>query len=127
MSTYTVKSGDTISKIALNVLGNMNLWPKLAALNGIASPYLIYPGQVLQLPALTPAGVTASMPVPASASMQAVIPSTGSAGAKIMLWIQSNKTVIGGSLALLAVVALVIGSQKKAKRTGKKRHGIRTR
>lgn len=45
--TYTVKSGDNLSKIASQF--GMN-WKDLAALNNIAGPkYLIYPGQVLKI------------------------------------------------------------------------------
>lgn len=45
--TYTVKSGDTLSTVARDVLGDMNLWPYLASINKITSPYIIRPGQVL--------------------------------------------------------------------------------
>jgi len=46
-STYTVRSGDTLSKIG-RVLG-MN-WQDIAKLNGLSSPYRIYPGNKLKLP-----------------------------------------------------------------------------
>ena len=48
--TYTVKSGDCLSA----VFGSR--WPSIAALNGLVSPYTIYPGQVLK----TDGGATAS-------------------------------------------------------------------
>jgi nucleoid-associated protein YgaU len=51
-NTYTVRSGDTLSKIAanLNVAGG---WQQLADANTatISNPELVFPGQVLQLPA----------------------------------------------------------------------------
>ncbi len=47
IDTVTVQSGDTLSGIAQR-LGLS--WPDIAALNGIPSPYIIYPGQVLHLP-----------------------------------------------------------------------------
>ena len=50
MSTYTVKSGDTISKIARDELGEMERWHEIATLNNIASPWTIFPGQKLELP-----------------------------------------------------------------------------
>ena len=50
MATYTVKPGDSLSKIARDALGNLALWPAIASLNGIAAPYIIRAGQVLQLP-----------------------------------------------------------------------------
>lgn len=48
--TYTVKSGDCLSM----VFGSR--WPSIAALNGLVSPYTIYPGQVLK----TDGGATTS-------------------------------------------------------------------
>lgn len=44
--TYTVKSGDTLSGIAA-AYGTS--WQRLADINGIANPNLIYPGQVLTI------------------------------------------------------------------------------
>ena len=44
--TYTVKSGDTLSGIA-NIFGTT--YQKIAELNGISNPNLIYPGQVLKI------------------------------------------------------------------------------
>lgn len=48
--TYTVQSGDTLSGIALKLLGDAQRYAELAALNGISDPSKIYPGQVLVLP-----------------------------------------------------------------------------
>lgn len=47
---YTVNAGDSLSTIARDVLGNLTLWSDIAKLNGLAAPYVIYPGQVIQLP-----------------------------------------------------------------------------
>ena len=47
-----VKPGDSLSIIARDVLGNINLWPRLAAQNAIVAPYIISPGRVLTLPTL---------------------------------------------------------------------------
>lgn len=49
-STYTVKRGDTLSKIALDKLGKASRWPEILALNGLRDPRAIKPGQRLQLP-----------------------------------------------------------------------------
>lgn len=46
-STYTVKSGDTLSAIGSKLGVN---WQNIASANGISSPYTIYPGQVLTIP-----------------------------------------------------------------------------
>lgn len=60
MKTYTVQTGDSISKIARDVLGDISRWPEIAQLNNlqpmeslVATPYplyLIFPGQTLKLP-----------------------------------------------------------------------------
>ncbi len=49
---YTVKSGDSLSKIAKNLLGDGNKWPKIFEANKevIKNPDLIYPGQQLRIP-----------------------------------------------------------------------------
>jgi LysM repeat protein len=50
MAIYIVKAGDTLSKIARDVVGDIDLTNDIAALNNLASPDLIYPGQQLLLP-----------------------------------------------------------------------------
>ena len=47
---YKVKSGESLSMIARDLLGDINRWPEIAFTNAIRYPYLIYPGQVLELP-----------------------------------------------------------------------------
>lgn len=47
---YRVKSGESLSIIARDLLGDMQRWPELAFLNGISFPYFIHPGQVLEIP-----------------------------------------------------------------------------
>ena len=51
--TYTVKSGDTLSKIAKDHLGNANAYMKIYEANRdqLSNPDVIKPGQVLKLPA----------------------------------------------------------------------------
>jgi LysM repeat protein len=44
--TYTVKAGDTLSKIAAKF---GTTYQELAKINGIADPNKIYPGQVLKI------------------------------------------------------------------------------
>jgi nucleoid-associated protein YgaU len=50
--TYTVKSGDTLSRIAKQHLGNANDYMKIFELNKdqLTDPDMIEPGQVLRLP-----------------------------------------------------------------------------
>jgi nucleoid-associated protein YgaU len=51
--TYTVKAGDTLSKIAKDHLGNANAYMKIYEANRdqLSNPDVIKPGQVLKLPA----------------------------------------------------------------------------
>ena len=50
--TYTVKKGDSLSKIAKRVYGDAQQWHKIHEANRdiIDNPDLIHPGQVLKLP-----------------------------------------------------------------------------
>ena len=51
-ANYTVKSGDTLSKISKEHLGNANDYMKIFELNKdqLSDPNMIKPGQVLKLP-----------------------------------------------------------------------------
>ncbi len=50
--SYTVKSGDSLSKIAKHLYGDANAWHKIYDANRdkIKNPDLIHPGQVLTIP-----------------------------------------------------------------------------
>jgi len=50
--SYTVKAGDSLSKIAKQELGDASKWPSIYEANRdkISNPDLIHPGQVLTLP-----------------------------------------------------------------------------
>jgi nucleoid-associated protein YgaU len=48
--TYTVKSGDSLSKIAKRFYGDMNHYKAIASHNGIANPDRIDVGQEIKLP-----------------------------------------------------------------------------
>lgn len=48
--TYTVRAGDTLSKIAASQLGDYKRWPEIARLNSIRDPKNLRVGQVLKLP-----------------------------------------------------------------------------
>nr|WP_275955307.1 LysM peptidoglycan-binding domain-containing protein [Merdimmobilis hominis] len=55
--TYTVKTGDSFWKIAQEQLGDGTRYQELAAYNGMRTDDVIYPGQVLKLPAGTQTAV----------------------------------------------------------------------
>lgn len=50
--TYTVVSGDSLSRIAKREYGDATLWPRIFDANRdqIKNPDLIHPGQVLKIP-----------------------------------------------------------------------------
>ena len=54
LQSYTVEKGDSLSKIAQKVYGKASLWKQIYEANQdhIKDPDLIYPGQILRLPAL---------------------------------------------------------------------------
>jgi len=77
--TYTVKPGDTIAKIAKT---QGMRWDTLAELNGVKSPFVIYPGQVLKLSgsASTPAPERADRGGERTAPAPAPAPQASSGG-----------------------------------------------
>ena len=55
---YTVKAGDSLSKIAKHEYGDAQLWTRIFEANKdtIKNPDLIYPGQVIKLPSVPDLG-----------------------------------------------------------------------
>ena len=49
-SRYTIKNGDTLGRIARQVYGDALLWSIIVEANGIETPDLVYPDQVIYLP-----------------------------------------------------------------------------
>ena len=47
---YTVRSGDTLSRIARDQLNDLSRWTEIAYINSLGDPYTIFPGQRLILP-----------------------------------------------------------------------------
>jgi uncharacterized surface protein with fasciclin (FAS1) repeats len=89
--TYTVRAGDTLSLIARDIYGDLNLWRGLCSFNNLSNCNTIEVGQVLQLPtreqinagataATTPAPAATPVPVataaPATPETEAVTPTT---------------------------------------------------
>ena len=54
LKTYTIKSGDSLSKVAGEVYGDVHKWKALFEANRevIKDPDLIYPGQIIRIPEL---------------------------------------------------------------------------
>ncbi|HXS76992.1 MAG TPA: LysM peptidoglycan-binding domain-containing protein [Terracidiphilus sp.] len=50
--SYTIRSGDNLSKIAKHFYGNANKYPEIAKANNISNPDLIKVGQQINLPVL---------------------------------------------------------------------------
>jgi nucleoid-associated protein YgaU len=51
--SYTIKSGDNLSKISKLFYGNPNKYQQIAQANGISDPNLIKAGQQINVPVLT--------------------------------------------------------------------------
>jgi LysM repeat protein len=86
--SYTVQSGDTLSSIAQQVYGKSAEWAWLEHVNSskVQNANLIYPGQVLSVPANPPANFSLpasampAAPAPATSAPAATTPSLGSDG-----------------------------------------------
>jgi LPXTG-motif cell wall-anchored protein len=106
MQTYIVKSGDSLSKIALAFYGDETLYPLIAKANNVINVNLIYPGQSLTIPdkenLMTS---TAKTPADTAAKIESA-PAKGNKG----YWI------VGG-LALAAGIAIVVYKKRKKKKT----------
>ncbi len=118
MNTYTVRAGDTLSIIAREQLGDIARWPELADVNGITSPYTIFPGQVLKLPA--PIGSSggagsALVPFPAAASAAA------RPAASPFMALVDRLAPVAPFVAVAALVGLLYLGTRRAKRGKKKR------
>lgn len=73
-NSYTVQSGDCLSKIGSKLGVN---WRDIASLNGITSPYVIYVGQSLIIPGNQPAPQPTPQPQPVQNSVQTYIVKSG--------------------------------------------------
>jgi len=54
--SYTIKANDTLQSIATTMLGDVNLWPFIAAFNGITNNYELHQLTTLLLPVKSTAG-----------------------------------------------------------------------
>ena len=108
---YTVRSGESLSIIARDVLGDVNKWKELAFLNGLSHPYFIYPGQILELPKEGQTDI-----------FEVINPGRGRAGCnKIRLFIQSRDGDPDSSRRGPFVLEEIVMTKKKAKKKTEKK------
>lgn len=86
MASYTVKPGDSLSKIAQAYTGNPQRYKEIAAANHIADPRKIEVGQTLTIPTSWTAG----------SFDQGINLSAAAEGAKILGWLGSPVVLLGG-------------------------------
>ncbi len=110
---YTVRSGDSISKIARDVVGNMALWPQIASVNNLVAPYTIYPGQVLLLPEIGVAR-TVSAPAPARLPTPGVTTMPSESGGTDWIALAKKYWWVGALIVVLLPVALAPPRKRKA-------------
>jgi len=115
MTQYTVKSGDSLSKIALqfygtySAIGNWNPVTALAQANNITNVDVIYPGMVITIPDKPVSTASASTPS-TQATTQASAP-TGDSSKTVKYFLYS--LLIGG----LAFVGYREYKKRKKKKT----------
>jgi LysM repeat protein len=74
---YTVKPGDSLSKLARQYLGDIHLFYLLARYNGIKVPRQLQEGQVIRLPGkapVAPASPSPAVPPPAPPVVETAVP-----------------------------------------------------
>ena len=85
-ATYTVQSGDTLSKIARTVYGDARKYPLIQQANDLADPSRIWVGQVLTIPPLvgeSPPAPQPSQPSPTPSPTPSPVPPSPTPGAGV--------------------------------------------
>ena len=59
---YTIRSGDSLERIARRELGDASAVDRIASLNGLSEPYTIYAGRSLKLPVVDTVATSAPAP-----------------------------------------------------------------
>lgn len=110
-STYTVRAGDTLSKIAARY---GTTWQALAALNGLSNPNVLDVGQVIRvLGAAAPVVVGSGTPIITTPQSQTPTPTPTPNGSGLESW-AAKLGLSASALILLAVVGgMVVVSQRK--------------
>ena len=104
---YTVRPGDTLSKIAQSQLGSTRRWKEIAELNNIRPPYAIRPGQALTMPesglGIGPDGGVELQLLPRDPGTGIDFPPTGEQAGP-----QSGKFELPGSFWIWIVLGLLV-------------------
>lgn len=115
MTTYTVKSGDSLSKIALSVYGtynNIGSWNPVTAIaqaNNIANVNLISVGQVLSIPD-KPGTVVSSTPAAVQTSSAATPIATTQAQAQPPATNNNSASGSGSNVLKYVLISIIIGT-----------------
>lgn len=106
---YVVKSGDSLSKIALNIYGDMSRWGEILRANPqITDPNKIYVGQTLTIPSAQSSGGSSSN-LPAVVEQSSQDDSSDEEGG--MDWM---KIALIGGAAVLGYFVIKMVADKKA-------------
>lgn len=93
---YTVQSGDSLSIIARDQLGDMSRWREIAYINSLSAPYIIRAGQNILLP-------VDDFPLQVTVTEGAPQPTNGAAAPK-----KAGFEVTPATLAILGIVAVAV-------------------
>ena len=119
MATYTVEAGDSLSSIALRLWGSYANWPTLAAANGITAPYVIQPGQVLQVPSAKSSAPLSTSLVPVAVRPAVDLTTTKAPSSSGLSSFLNIKTVLIGAVLVAGIYLLI--AQTGEKRPKKRR------
>ena len=109
MKSYTVVSGDSLSKIALTQLGSILAWPEIARKNNIAGPdYVIFPGEVLDLDVSWNTGIAGGLAGSGSQSLPTSPSTPDTSGAASAGSSSKSLWIIGGGILLLVIIVVAI-------------------
>lgn len=112
MATYIVKSGDSLSKIALQFYGDAGRYREIAEANDIENPNLIHVGDLLDIPEETDSSPSYSSSTPEVQQLQTTQPSSSNAAPAPKT--DPNKQFLGiAAIVAVAAVGYWVWSNKE--------------